>query len=90
MTGKVDTRKQGVLDMQTWIAFLIASGIEIILYLDSNEDITKKIGKWCESPGYKPQKHAVSSEHDGSLATLVMTLGLIDVLKNHYDLLLYH
>jgi hypothetical protein len=85
LTGKIDPRKQGIMDMQTWIAFLIASGIEIILYLDANEDITNKIGKWCEPSPYEPQKHSVSSDHDGSLATLVTTLGLIDVLKSQHD-----
>ena len=83
--GTIDPRRQGVLDMQVWLAFFIAQGVEVILYLDGNEDLKRAIGKWCELPQYIPDQHQSSQEHDGSLATLVTTLGLVDVLLEQHQ-----
>jgi len=81
MTGIIDPRRQGVLDMQVWIGFCIAQGIEVIFYLDGNENLKDKVGKWCELPQYEKGKHVTSTEDDGSLATLVTILGLVDVFR---------
>mmetsp|Transcript_7001 Transcript_7001/g.10195 ORF Transcript_7001/g.10195 Transcript_7001/m.10195 type:complete len:653 (+) Transcript_7001:1286-3244(+) len=84
LNGKIDPSCQFVLDLQTWLAFYIAMGCDIILYLDGNEDISKIIGKWLELSQYQPGKHAINEEHDGSLATLVTTCGLLDVLVEQH------
>ena len=70
--------------MQAWLAYLIAMGIEVILYLDGNEDLENTIGKWCELAAYEEGKHACSKEHDSSLKTLATTLGLLDVLAEQH------
>mmetsp|Transcript_21357 Transcript_21357/g.30580 ORF Transcript_21357/g.30580 Transcript_21357/m.30580 type:complete len:124 (+) Transcript_21357:835-1206(+) len=84
MQGHIDPRRQGVLDMQVWIGFFIVQGVEVIFYLDGNENITGKVGKWCELPSYQAGQHATSAERDGSLATLVTTLGLVDNLAEQH------
>lgn len=84
MTGKIDPGRQFILDLQAWLMFYINQGVEIILYLDGNEDITNTIGNWCEVSGYPSEQHIIAAEHDGSLATLVATCGLIDVLKEQF------
>jgi len=58
--------------------------VEVILYLDGNEDIDKIIGTWSEVPKYVPGQHVIAPDHDGSLATLVTTCGLIDVIKTQH------
>mmetsp|Transcript_23721 Transcript_23721/g.33981 ORF Transcript_23721/g.33981 Transcript_23721/m.33981 type:complete len:478 (-) Transcript_23721:192-1625(-) len=85
LDGKIDPRRQCILDMQTWLMSYIQLGIEVIFYLDGNEDITHRIGKWCEVPSYVQGKHDSAPEHDGSLATLVTTCGLVDVLKEQHS-----
>ena len=84
-TGTVDPRRQCVLDMQVWLVYFIAQGIEVIFYLDGNENLKDKIGKWCELPPFEPGKHMTSLDHDGSLSSLVTTLGLIDVLQEQHQ-----
>ena len=84
MSGIIDPRKQGVLDMQVWLAYYIAKGVEVIFYLDGNEELKNVRGKWCELPPYESGQHVTSTEHDGSLATLVTTLGLLDVIKEQH------
>jgi len=84
-TGTVDPRRQHVFDMlQVWLAYYIAQGIEVIFYLDGNENLKDKIGKWCELPPFDPGQHIFSVDHDGSLASLVTTLGLVDVLQEQH------
>ena len=84
MTGKIDPRRQGILDMQAWLMSYIEQGVEVILYLDGNEDIDKIIGTWSEVSKYVPEQHVIAPDNDGSLATLVMTCGLIDVIKTQH------
>ena len=85
MEGKIDPRRQGTLDMQVWLTHLIRLGYEIILYLDGNEDITGKLGKWIELPEYEKGKHVTHKEHDGSIATLVITCGLVDIFATQHS-----
>mmetsp|Transcript_16534 Transcript_16534/g.23565 ORF Transcript_16534/g.23565 Transcript_16534/m.23565 type:complete len:716 (+) Transcript_16534:576-2723(+) len=85
MSGKIDPRRQNILDMQAWLMSYISQGVEVILYLDGNEDITNLIGKWCEVPVYIQGQHVITPEHDGSLATLVTTCGLVDVIKEQHQ-----
>lgn len=85
MEGQVDPRRQATLDMQVWIMYLLGLGYEVILYLDGNEDITEKIGKWIELPQYEKGKHAVNKDHDGSIATLMATCGLVDIFAAQHS-----
>ena len=85
MKGKINPRRQFVIDLQSWLMVYIQQGVEVILYLDGNEDISQVIGQWCEVPGYQLGVHESAPEHKGSLATLVTTCGLVDVLKEQHS-----
>mmetsp|Transcript_21350 Transcript_21350/g.30549 ORF Transcript_21350/g.30549 Transcript_21350/m.30549 type:complete len:1538 (+) Transcript_21350:1841-6454(+) len=85
MEGKIDPRRQGTMDMQTWLMHYIAQGIGVILYLDGNEDIKGRVGSWVELTPYTPGIHASHSDHNGSLATLVTTCGLVDVMAEQHS-----
>jgi hypothetical protein len=78
-------RRQFIMDLQAWIEHLVSVKHEIILCLDANEAIYGLPGKF--SPlDYIPGKVTVGSGHDGSLATLIRTCGLVDpLLIQHPD-----
>ena len=84
LQGKVEPRRQGTMDMQAWLIFYIEQGYEVILYLDGNEDIKGKIGRWIELPPYEKGQHVRHTEHDGSIITLLTTCGLIDIFATQH------
>jgi len=81
--GQPDPHRQCILDLQAWLETITAQGHAIILSLDSNEDISEKEGSF-HPLRYIEGKHPISKTHNGSLATLATTCGLIDPLASHH------
>jgi hypothetical protein len=75
----LDPHRQCILDLQAWLKTLVHQNHAIILNLDSNEDISDKAGSF-HPLSYIEGKHPISKTHDGSLATLITTCGLVDPL----------
>jgi hypothetical protein len=78
-----DPYKQCIMDLQAWLEHLVSQGYSIILSLDSNEDITDTLPAFVPLT-YKEGIHPVHQNHNGSLATLVTTCGLVDLLAVHH------
>jgi len=78
-----DPYKQCIMDLQAWLEHLVSQGHSIILGLDSNEDITDTLPAFVPL-AYKEGIHPVHQNHNGSLATLVTTCGLVDPLAVHH------
>jgi len=78
-----DPHCQCILDLQAWLEVISHQNHAIILSLDSNEDISDKEGKY-HPLSFNTGCHPVSNHHDGSLATLITTCGLIDSLAIHH------
>jgi len=78
-----DPHRQCILDLQAWLESLVHQNHAIILNLDSNEDISGKAGLF-QPLSYVEGKHPVSKTHDGSLATLITTCGLVDPLATQH------
>jgi hypothetical protein len=78
-----DPHCQCILDLQAWLEVISHQNHAIILSLDSNEDICDKEGKY-HPLSFNTGCHPVSNHHDGSLATLITTCGLIDSLAIHH------
>jgi hypothetical protein len=74
-----DPHRQFVLDLQAWIAHLRSENISIILSLDGNEDLSPNKGSFYPLH-YQDGTHIYAPRHDGSLASLATTCGLIDSL----------
>jgi hypothetical protein len=72
-------RLQFLLDLQSWISHKILEGHEIILAIDANEDSMGKLGWNCPLQ-YTLDKPTSCKEHDGSLATMMVSCGLSDPL----------
>jgi len=72
-------RWQFIMDLQAWIENLIASQHDIILSIDANEAIYGLPGTYNPLL-YAPDRPTVGSGHDGSLATLIRTCSLVDLL----------
>mmetsp|Transcript_22670 Transcript_22670/g.32458 ORF Transcript_22670/g.32458 Transcript_22670/m.32458 type:complete len:1353 (-) Transcript_22670:2923-6981(-) len=79
---EIDPRRQGVLDLQNFIARKQSEGWDIILLTDGNENLSKP-GSWCPMP-IQDTPHVFCKEHDGSLCTLIKTCGLVDILAMHH------
>jgi hypothetical protein len=72
------------MDLQSWIEHLVSNANDIILCLDANEATYNVSGSYSPLP-YTPDCPTVG-KHDGSLATLARTCGLIDpLLVQHPD-----
>jgi hypothetical protein len=71
--------------LQAWLEFFVSNNHNIILGLDANEDYTQT-PKQYHPLTYTPGKHIISSSHDGSLATLITTCGLIDPATIHHSM----
>jgi ribonuclease HI len=82
-TSKPNPRRQFVLDLQAWLEHLVTEGHQIILSIDSNDDLNTTAGNYINLT-YDPTKVTVNSTHDGSLSTLLNTCGLIDILQKHH------
>jgi hypothetical protein len=74
-----DPHRQCILDLQAWVEHITREGALIILSLDANEEISDQPGQYIPLP-YDPKKFQVHSQHNGSLATLAATCGLVDPL----------
>ncbi len=71
------------MDLQVWIETLILENHAIVLALDNNEDMS------ATSSQYMPfnsdlYKHVTNHHHDGYLATLATTCGLLDMLGEQH------
>jgi len=78
-------RWQFIIDLQAWIESLVSEGHDIILCLDANENINNNTGSYTPLQ-YISNKPTIGSGHDGSLATLMCTCGLVDpLLLQHPD-----
>lgn len=71
--------RQFILDLQAWLQNLQSQGHQIILNLDNNEDLYHLDGSIHPLP-YNPDLSTSDKLHNGSLSTLIMTCGLIDIL----------
>jgi exonuclease III len=77
--------RQFILDLQAWIESLILDNHAIILALDNNKDLLATAGQF-HPLGSDLTKHVNNQNHDGSLATLATTCGLLDILgEQHPD-----
>jgi hypothetical protein len=76
---QVEPNRQFILDLQTWVQFLQAQGHQIILCLDNNEDLYASKGS-IQPLEFDPNNHAQLKSYNGSLQTLAITCGLIDIL----------
>jgi hypothetical protein len=79
-----EPNKQFILDLQSWIQHLQSRGHKIILCLDNNEDIFSSVGA-VHPLEYNPNYITINSAHDGSLRTLSVTCGLVDVLADQHS-----
>jgi hypothetical protein len=70
---------QFIVDLQAWLAQYISRGKKIILGIDSNEDISGKQGQITPMK-YHIDKPISTAGHDGSLASLMRTCGLVDAI----------
>ena len=77
-------RQQFILDLQAWVEHLILMNHDIILSLDANEDYTTSIPQLSPLT-YTPGKHILNTKHDGTLATLLKTCGLVDPVIIHHS-----
>lgn len=75
----IDPRRQSVLDMQLFITEKQLEGYLIMLLSDCNENLSAAKRGYCPITGDAP--HAFSTDHDGSVLTLLNTCELVDVLQ---------
>ncbi len=75
--------RQFVIDLQAWIEMLQSEGASIILALDANEDILSTTPTYHPLE-YKDGNFIQAPQHNGHLATLLMTCGLIDTLSHSH------
>jgi hypothetical protein len=78
-------RLQFILDLQAWLEYRQRDGYEIILAIDANENITGISGKISPLKN-KTDEPIKRTMHNGSLATLCNTCGLVDpLIIQHQD-----
>lgn len=75
-----EPNKQFILDLQAWIQYIQAQGHLIILNMDNNEDLYMHDECSVHPLSYQPETPTKDSSHNGSLRTLAITCGLIDIL----------
>jgi hypothetical protein len=73
-------RRLFILDLQAWINHLIVSNHEIILSMDANLSYDPDSTIPSHPLTYTPGIPTMNKRHDGKLATLIATCGLIDPL----------
>jgi hypothetical protein len=78
-TTHAEPNKQFTLDLQAWIQYLQSQGHKIILNLDNNDDFYATEG-FVHPLHYQTGVHVTDKSHDGSLRTLAVSCGLIDIL----------
>jgi hypothetical protein len=78
-----DPRRQFILDLQAWLEHIMQDGHQIILSMDSNDDLYSSNGRYHHLE-YNTESVITSPQHDGTLATLLKTCGLIDILQVHH------
>jgi hypothetical protein len=75
---------QFVLDLRAWITSLHAQGKSIILSLDANELVKPSEDRKFYPVQYHERNMVQGHFHDGSMATLANTCGLIDTHSSHH------
>jgi len=76
-------RHQFIVDLQAWLEHRIASGYQITLGMDANEPYIPEEGNFIPLD-YQLITPIPTKGHDGTLATLVRTSGLVDPLLHHH------
>jgi hypothetical protein len=76
--------RQLILDLQAWICHLQSNGHSIILNLDYNDDFYSAEGS-ANHVTYQADSLTVCNKHDGSLRSLALSCGLIDILSVHHS-----
>jgi hypothetical protein len=79
-----DPHRQFILDLQAWISDLQAKDHRIILKMDNNDDLYLAEGS-IHQLDYCANSLTHCTSHDGSLTTLAITCGLIDILSIHHS-----
>jgi hypothetical protein len=79
-----EPNRQFLLDLHAWKQHLHASGHQVILNLDNNTDLYSSEGSLHSNP-YDPTKVTSCPQHDGSLATLAQSCGLVNILAVHHS-----
>jgi exonuclease III len=80
ITTTPQPQRQFILDLQAWVEMLQANGCSIILNLDANKDILSHDPMHCPLI-YKDGTFIEAPHHNGHMATLLTTCGLIDSLS---------
>jgi hypothetical protein len=70
-------RCQFILDLQAWLDTFIIKNYSIILAMDANEEYKSQDGSITPLT-YKDGQHIKHPKHDGHLATLCKSCGLVD------------
>jgi hypothetical protein len=80
-------RRQFILDLQAWISYLISLHHEIILSMDANMsyDPDTTTSSHPLPLLYTQGIPTLDKKHDGKLATLVATCGLVDPLARQHS-----
>jgi hypothetical protein len=73
-----------IIDLQLWIITKKEQGHDIVLMLDANEDIQNKTAVTSPVKQMGDSHHAGKGNHDGSLATLIKTCNLTDILATQH------
>lgn len=74
-----EPNEQFILDLQAWLQHLQTEGHKIMLCLDNNKDFYSSEGSLYPLR-YQLYSHIRDNSHNGSLCTLAITCGLVDIL----------
>jgi hypothetical protein len=75
--------RQCMLDLKAWIASLQQNGSLIIFMMDNNEDVLQHQGLYSPLE-YTQSKIIRAANHNGSLATLLLSCNLVDTLAHQH------
>jgi len=78
-----DPNRQFILDLQGWISYIQMDGAQVILSLDNNDELNPASGQVVKL-SFNPIVPTTSTQHNGTLDTLIRSTGLVDVLGHHH------
>jgi hypothetical protein len=78
-------RRQFILDLQSWLEELIAQHHEIILAMDANASYNPDTAYPTHPLSYRLNTPTLAPGHNGTLATLISTCGLVDPLARQHS-----
>jgi len=79
-----DPHRQCILDLQAWLEHITAQGTQIILSIDVNDELPDEPGQFLPL-SYSPDVLMCCKQHNGSLAMLATTCGLVDPLGQQHQ-----